>query len=61
MELLEKYKRMETEQNNLKNKLNDLEKNRKALEIMTYPKTIKPRKIIKAKRSVALKGTVQVF
>ena len=54
MKLLEKYKLLE-------NKLNDLEKNRKALEIMTYPKTIKPRKIIKAKRSVALKGTVQVF
>ena len=68
MELLEKYneknrlyEKMETEQKDLKMKLKDLEKNQKALMEMTYPKTMKPRTIVKARRSVTLKGRVLIF
>ena len=65
MELLAKYNEkcrqyevMETEQKNLKIKIDDLEKNKKALEIMTFPKTTKPRTILKARKSIAFKGRV---
>ena len=47
---------MESEQKDLKMKLNDLEKNQKALMEMTYPKTMKPRTIVKARKSVTFKG-----
>ena len=68
MELLEKYneknrmyEKMKTEQKDLKMKLNDLEKNQKALMEMTYPKTMKPRTIVKARKSVTFKGRVHIF
>ena len=68
MELLAKYNEkcrqyemMETEQKNLKIKIDDLEKNKKALEIMTFPKTTKPRTILKARKSIAFKGRVKVY
>ena len=60
MELLEKYEKMESEQKDLKMKLNDLEKNQKALMEMTYPKTMKPRTIVKARKSVTFKGRVHM-
>ena len=47
---------MESKQKDLKMKLNDLEKNQKALIEMTYPKTMKPRTIVKARKSVTFKG-----
>ena len=60
MELLEKYEKMESEQKDLKMKFNDLEKNQKALMEMTYPKTMKPRTIVKARKSVTFKGRVHM-
>ena len=68
MELLEKYneknrmyEKMKSDQKDLKMKLNDLEKNQKALMEMTYPKTMKPRTIVKARKSVTFKGRVHIF
>ena len=68
MELLEKYneknrmyEKLKTEQKDLKMKLNDLEKNQKALMEMTYPKTMKPRTIVKDRKSVTFKGRVHIF